>query len=145
MYLPLLKSHSGLRWIFLLLFILALVYLYQSAFRGKDNKKAILFSRLTLIVGHIQLLIGLVLYFISPKVIFMASSMKETLTRFYLVEHISLMFIAVILMTIAFSKNKNFVAYGSKGKKLFYLYSISLMLIIISIPWPFRNLGAGWF
>jgi hypothetical protein len=145
MYLPLLKSHSGLRWVFLLLFVLALVYLFRLAFQGKNDRKATIFARLSLIVAHLQLVLGLILYFISPKVIFQAASMKDAVTRFFLVEHISLMLIAIVIMTISFSRNKGLLHDRSKATKLFYSYLIAFVLIMISIPWPFRNLGAGWF
>lgn len=145
MYLPLLKSHSGLRWVFLLLFVLALVYLFRLAFQGKNDRKTKFFARLSLIVAHLQLALGLVLYFISPKVVFQAAAMKDTVTRFFLVEHISLMLIAIVIMTISFSRNKGLLHDASKAKKLFYSYLIAFVLIMISIPWPFRNLGAGWF
>ena len=145
MYLPLLKSHSGLRWIFLLLFVLALIFLFRHAFQGKNDRKAAIFARLSLIVAHVQLVLGLILYFISPKVIFQAAAMKDTVTRFFLVEHISLMLIAIVMMTVSFSRNKGLLHETPKAKKLFYSYLIAFVLIMLSIPWPFRNLGAGWF
>jgi hypothetical protein len=145
MYIPLLKSHSGLRWILLILFVSALVMLFRAAYQGKYNKKLASTAKMTLILTHIQFLLGLVLYFISPKVIFAASSMKVSVFRFYLVEHISLMLIAVILLTIGFSKAKKLLNTQAGAKKMFTYYLISFILIMISIPWPFRNFGAGWF
>ncbi|MDO8899686.1 MAG: hypothetical protein Q7V19_18695 [Bacteroidales bacterium] len=145
MYIPLLKSHSGLRWILLILFVSALVMLFRAAYQGKFSKKLVLTAKMTLILTHIQLILGLVLYFISPKVMFAASSMKVTVSRFYLVEHISLMLIAVILLTIGFSKAKNLLNTQAGAKKMFTYYLISFILIMISIPWPFRSFGAGWF
>lgn len=145
MYFPLLKSHSGLRWVLLGFFISALIMLFRAAYQGKFSKRTANTAKFTLILTHIQFLIGLVLYFISPKVIFAASSMKSTVLRFYLVEHISLMLIAVILLTIGFSKWKKAVDTQAGAKKMFTYYIISFILIMISIPWPFRNLGAGWF
>lgn len=145
MYTPLLKSHSGLRWILLILFVTALVMLFRAAYQGRFSKKLALTAKMTLIFTHIQFLLGLALYFISPKVIFAASSMKVSVSRFYLVEHISLMLIAVILLTIGFSKSKNLLHTQAGAKKMFMYCIISFILIMTSIPWPFRNLGAGWF
>ena len=95
MYNGLLHAHSGLRWI-ALFFILAAIIISFTA-KGKPysagEKKLALF---TLISFHIQLLIGLYLYFTSPKVSFAEGFMKDTLTRFYSVEHIFGMLLAIL-------------------------------------------------
>lgn len=145
MYIPLLKSHSGLRWIVVILFILAIAGLIRAAYQGKSSNRAILFAKLTLIVSHIQLLLGLWLYFISPKVVFMAESMKNKVLRFYLVEHIALMVIALAVLTIGYVKYKKTIENQSSAKSMLWYYIISFVLIMISIPWPFRGMGAGWF
>lgn len=144
LYTILLKSHSGLRWVLLAFFLLAIAQLARTAFSTcKFNPKTL--SLLTLITAHIQLLIGFVLYFISPKVIFAGASMKETVLRFYLVEHISLMLIAIVVLTIGYSKTKNIIQEAAGARKAFYYYLVSFILILVSIPWPFRIAGAGWF
>lgn len=145
MYIPLLKSHSGLRWIVVILFILAIAGLIRAAYQGKSSNRALLFAKLTLIVSHIQLLLGLWLYFISPKVVFMAESMKNKVLRFYLVEHIALMVIALAVLTIGYVKYKKTIENQSSAKSMLWYYIISFVLIMISIPWPFRGMGAGWF
>ncbi len=145
MYSILVKSHSGLRWIFIIAMIFALVSLYKSAFSAKQSGRALNYSKITLAAGHFQFLLGLILYFISPKVIFSASSMKYALSRFYLIEHISLMVIALVIMTIFYSKNKKLLQHASNSRKLFFAYLVAFLIILISIPWPFRNFGTGWF
>jgi uncharacterized protein YacL len=139
-------SHSGLRWILILLFIFALIGLFRVAFRGKScfstTRKIAL---ATLILAHIQLIIGLILYFISPLVVFSGESMSNKVMRFYLVEHISLMLIAIILVTIGYSQAKKISDEIRGFKKLFTYYLIAFILILVSIPWPFRELGAAWF
>jgi len=144
LYTILLKSHSGLRWLLLAFFILALLQLARKGFSEcRFNPKTMVL--LTLITAHVQLLIGLALYFISPKVVFAASAMKETVLRFYLVEHISLMVIALIILTIGYSKTKNKLQEIAGARKAFYYYLVSFILILASIPWPFRIAGADWF
>ncbi len=145
MYYPLLKSHSGLRWVFLIVLLLSLVYLYQAAFSNKNSDKALRFSKITVILSHIQLLLGFVLYFISPKVVFAAESMKHTLTRFYLLEHISIMVFGIAIMTGFYLKAKKSPTNSTVFKKLFYAFIIGFIFMLIAIPWPFRELGAGWF
>lgn len=146
MYNGLVHAHSGLRWIVLLLLILAVGIAFRKV-RSKSNysesdRKIALF---TLIGVHLQLVIGLVLYFISPKVEFFAGIMKDPVFRFYTVEHITLMLIAIVLITMGYSKAKRRDTAEGKFRAVGTYYGIGLLLILISIPWPFRGLGAGWF
>lgn len=140
----LLRSHSGLRWVFLTFLLASLYLMARNAFgrHGSNIKKISLFS---MIAAHVQLLIGFALYFISPKVVFGAESMKDTVLRFFLVEHMSLMLIAIALITIGYVKTKDILQTIQGAKKGFYYYLISLLIILLAIPWPFRIPGAGWF
>lgn len=139
-------AHSGLRWLVLISLIIAIVNAVgktsgQVAFTDKD-KKINLFA---LIFTHIQLLIGLVLYFISPKVIFSSEAMKSDVLRFFLVEHSLLMIIAVILITIGYSRSKKALDAGKKFKSVLIFYLLGLILMLIGIPWPFMDYGTSWF
>lgn len=146
MYPILVSAHSGLRWLVLLFLVLA-IFSSLSKWQGKKpytaNDKR--FSLLALIFTHIQLILGLILYFISPKVRFSGDVMGNTMLRFYTVEHISLMLIAIVLITMGYSRAKRATTDIGKFKQTFWFYLIGLLLILISIPWPFRNLGAGWY
>lgn len=145
MYLILQHAHSGLRWLVLLFLVLAIVFALIKWLGKKPfwetHKKYALFA---LIFTHIQLIIGLLLYFISPKVIFAAKSMKDAVDRFFLVEHMVGMLIATVLITIGYSKAKR--ALPEKSAKLvFWFYTIGLIIILASIPWPSRIPGTGWY
>jgi uncharacterized membrane protein YwaF len=70
---------------------------------------------------------------------------KTGVLRFYGMEHILLMIIAIILVTIGHAKAKRASEPSKKHKTILLFYAIGLILIIASIPWPFRQLGAGWF
>ncbi|WP_080239309.1 cytochrome B [Spirosoma rigui] len=144
MYSGLVHAHSGLRWIALVLLVAAVVVAIGK-WQGRSgytdgNRKLYLF---TLIAVHTQLLIGLVLYFISPKVDF--SQMSDKLYRFYTVEHTTGMLIAIILITIGYSRSKRASEAVTKQRLIGIFYGIGLLLILASIPWPFRIPGAGWF
>jgi fatty-acid desaturase len=146
MYQLLVHTHSGLRWIVLLTLVVAIVNAIgktdgSRAFRNKDRR----LSLMALIFVHLQLIIGLILYFISPLVIFAGESMKNAILRFYLVEHILLMLVSIILITVGFSRAKRAIDEGKKFKNILVFYLIGLVLILISIPWPFRFDTAGWF
>jgi hypothetical protein len=99
----------------------------------------------TLIVSHIQLLIGLVLYFVTPRfqAFFgeggMGTIMKDSELRLYLVEHPLIMIIALVLITMGYSKHKKKLTSKPKFKTLSIFYGIALIFVLSRIPW------AAWF
>lgn len=141
MYEGLLHAHSGLRWIVLLLIIINVFNAIGGLGGGKvfssGDKKLSLFA---LIFTHLQAVLGLSLYFMSPKVEFGANTMSNSVFRFFTVEHTIMMLIAIVLVTLA-----NRAAKQGNVKKVFWLYFISLIIILAAIPWPFRELASGWF
>lgn len=144
MYTGLVHAHSGLRWIALILLVAA-VAVAIGKWQGRSgytdsNRKLYLF---TLIAVHTQLLIGLILYVISPKVNF--SLLSEKLYRFYTVEHTVGMLIAIVLITIGYSRSKRVADAVTKQRLISVFYGIGLILILASIPWPFRIAGSGWY
>jgi hypothetical protein len=137
----LLHLHNFLRWVILFFLLIAVV---QSLGRKPGLKKTSLWL---LIASHITLLIGLYQYFTSSKAgyIFIklygfGAVMKDSAMRFWAVEHITGMLIAIILITIARGKAK-------RGGFPSVLYLLALLIILAVIPWPFRELGIGrpWF
>jgi hypothetical protein len=141
----LVKSHSGLRWMLLAAILVAIVRFASAATARKKVRNLGPYALTALILLHIQVLVGLWLYVISPKVIFAASAMKVGVQRFFLVEHISLMILAAVLMTIGYSTTKKQINTPYGGKKLLFYYLIALFLILLAIPWPFRGFGTAWF
>lgn len=139
MYTGLTHAHSGWRWIVLILLLTAI---FQAFFQSGKKTKLPLFA---MIATHIQLVLGIILYFISPKVLFAAETMKVPLNRFYTVEHTTLMLLAIVLITLGYGKWKRANTVENSAKKVATYYLIGLILILAGIPWPFRNLGAGWF
>ena len=144
MYPGLVHAHSGLRWIVLVLLVIASVVAIGKWLGGSGytdgNRKLYLF---TLIAVHTQLILGLILYFISPKV--NLSLLSEKIYRFYSVEHSTGMLIAIILVTIGYSLSKRAVDATKKQRLVGIFYGIGLVLILASIPWPGRIAGAGWY
>ncbi|GGZ84742.1 hypothetical protein [Algibacter mikhailovii] len=97
-------------------------------------------SLFTLIVSHIQLLIGLVLYFVSPRLqlfgeLGMGGVMKDAVNRLYLVEHPFINIVAVALITIGYSKHKKKLTSNAKLKTIAIFYTIALVLFLSRIPW----------
>ena len=146
MYNALSHMHSGLRWIALILLIFAIFNAVTRKKTGFYEKKDKLINLFTMISLHIQLLTGLILYFISPKVNFVEGWMKEASNRFYGMEHILMMVIAITLVTIGRKKAEKLDTPISKHKKIITFFILALVLILAGIPWPFRTeLGGQWF
>lgn len=146
MFSGIVHAHSGLRWILLVLLIAATFNAFKKwkgneKFVDLDNK----LSLFTLIFAHIQLLLGLFLFFKSPKVMLSGLDMANAVARFFTVEHTLGMLVAIVLITLGRVQSKKLTDDALKHKKIFVMFFIALLLIIVSIPWPFRNLGASLF
>jgi len=89
----------------------------------------------------LQLLIGLILFFFSPFVRWFQEDldvsliMKNEQLRLYNVEHPLLMIIAVVLITIGYSKHKKKLPSASKFKTLSIFYTLALIAVLLMIPW----------
>lgn len=139
-------THSGLRWILLLLLVVTVFSVVIKVIRkGKYSTVDQKLGMFTMSFTHIQLLIGLLLYFISGKVVFSMQSMSNDLLRFFLVEHIGLMLVAVALITIGYVKVKKLTESRMKLKTSLIFYGVALLLILIAIPWPWQLYSAAWF
>ncbi len=145
----LLHTHSLLRYILLAL-ILITIFKAFSGWLGKkqylpEDKKLALY---TLISAHLQLVIGLTLFFISPIVQVglsdMGAAMKDPELRFWAVEHISLMLFSIVLITIGYSKAKKGQTDEEKHKRIAIFYVLALAMIFIAIPWPWSSISRGW-
>ncbi|MGB0933415.1 MAG: hypothetical protein ACPGU5_03975 [Lishizhenia sp.] len=142
----LVKAHSGLRYVVLLLLVIAIFNAIAGIKKGEYLKKDKMINLFTMISLHIQLLLGLILYFTSEKVQFIEGFMKNPQYRFYAIEHILMMLIAIVLITIGRKKAEKKPNDTQKHRKILQFYTVGLILIFLAIPWPFlRNVGAGWF
>ena len=102
-------------------------------FTDKDRKMGLL----GLIPAHLQWVIGIILYFVSPLGIASANEgfMKNSVARLYVLEHPLMMILAVVLITIGYSKAKRQVGTGNGFKSIAIFYGIALVLILSRIPW----------
>ena len=123
-----------------LLFIAALNALVglskKRAFLPKDRQIALI----ALIFSHIQLVIGVVLLLTSPKMdaakqLGMGAVMKNADLRLVLVEHPLMNLIALMLITIGWSKHKKDITDAGKFKKIGYLYAVGLIILLLRLPW----------
>lgn len=147
----LVHAHSGLRWVALFLLIFAIINAARSQASGRYEKKDKMINLFAMVMLHIQLLIGLALYFLSPKVQFvegwMSSDVAGGMYRFYGLEHFLGMIIAIAVVTMGRSKaEKKLKGTRDKHRRIMISYAIGLLIILASIPWPFREaLRGSWF
>ena len=133
--------HSGWAYITLLIIIIAVVNAIIGVTSNKEFKeKDLRIPLFALIIAHIQLLIGLINYFTSAPFSFlkangMGAAMKDPEMRLAIVEHPLMMIIAVILITIGFSKHKNKDTDKAKFKTIAIYYGVALLFILSRIPW----------
>ena len=141
MYTGLLHTHNMFRWLVLIVIVLAVVFAFIGWFNKRDwNKKDNTTGLILTIFMDIQFLVGIILYaFVSPltKAAFsdFGAAMKNSALRFYAVEHILLMIIALVLVHIGRSKTKKAVAPWKKHRVAAIYYGIALVLILVGIPW----------
>lgn len=144
MYDFVLLLHSWLRWVVVILAVLVLFralmgVMNKSAFSAADDKASLFF----MISCDVQLLIGLLLYvFLSPITAAafqdFGSAMKDATLRYFAVEHLSMMLIALVLVHIGRSRSKKATTDLAKHKALLIYYGIAVLLMFASIPWATR-------
>lgn len=135
MYTAIQTAHS----IFAYIVLALLFFASLNAITGLTGKrlfkdKDLRLSLFALIVSHLQLLLGLILYFVSPKGIALLGNMEKS-ARLTSLEHPLINAIALVLITIGWSKHKKEESNNGKFKKIAVFYTIGLILILSRIPW----------
>ncbi|GAB3654394.1 hypothetical protein GCM10028791_25050 [Echinicola sediminis] len=131
--------HSGMA--YLVLAGLAIVFIYSligalsnKDFTDKDRK----FGLIGLIPAHIQLLAGLLIYFISPlgfSNLSGGNAMGDPVSRLYALEHPLINILAIVLITVGYSRAKKLSVSKARFRSLYMFYGIALLLILSRIPW----------
>ena len=135
MYNLLQSLHSWWAYLAVLVLIIAVVnslmgYTSKRYFESKDLR----ISLFALIFMHIQLVLGLLVYFVSPLGFDSLGEMKDATIRLTSLEHPLINSIAIAVITIGWSKHKK--AEGTlKFRKILFFYGIGLLLILSRIPW----------
>ncbi len=125
------SAHSGWRYVVLALLIFAVISALAGWMGNKQysegNRKLNVF---TLISAHIQFLFGLILYFLSPLT---KGPMSDSIFRYWKVEHISMMIIAIILITVGNARSKKGTEGVKKHKNIAIFFGLALISIIVAI------------
>lgn len=133
--------HSYWAYLTLLMIVIASLNALFKFFGNKEFQATdFRISLFTLIVTHIQLLLGLVLYFAADYFSLisgmgMKSVMGDKLLRSNIVEHPLMMIIAVVLITVGYSKHKKKLTSKPKFKMLAIFYTLALVCVLAKIPW----------
>ncbi len=131
-------------WAYLVVFVVGIATINAIAgfFGNKEySPKDFRLALFALITTHIQFLIGLVLFFVSPLGLQnimnngMGEVMGNSLYRLYAVEHPTVMILTVVFITFGYSKHKKKLVSKPKFKMLAIFYTIALLLLLSRIPW----------
>ena len=130
------SAHSGWAYLVLIALLIAVVI----SFLGMNSKKEFTpndrkFALLGLIATHLQLVIGLILYFVSPLGLASLGQMSDKALRLTSLEHPFVNLLAIILITAGWSKHKKAAESHTKFKSITIFYGIGLLLILSRIPW----------
>lgn len=150
MYTGLLHLHNLLRYAVVILLIIAVInafvgWLSKKPYTPRDNK----ISLFLLISAHLQLVVGLVLYFISPVVQSglsdMGTAMRDNVLRFWTVEHSLSMIIGIGIITLGRIMSKRGKNDNVKHRRAAVYFVLAMILIFSAIPWPFSDVPRDWF
>jgi len=146
MYSTILILHNVLRWGVLLFGLYAITKSVLGLINKREFTKQANISH-AIFVGfcHTQLLLGIVLYVISPKVDAalangFGAAMKDSYSRLLAVEHISINIIGIALIQVGRTLSKKAIDAAAKYKKSLIFFSIGFILILSRIPWQYSPL-----
>ncbi|WP_267403030.1 MULTISPECIES: hypothetical protein [unclassified Chryseobacterium] len=146
MYQTLTFLHSTFRWLVLLSLLYAIFCAYKGYFSNKEFSKTDNTVRhWTATIAHVQLILGIIFYSQSPIIKYFwknFSDAKQSLDLlFFGLIHISLMLLAIVLITIGSAVSKRKPTDKEKFKTMLIYFFIALLIIFIAIPWPFSPLA----
>ena len=140
MYNTIKNLHSYWAYFVILILVVAVINALIKRVQNKDyTDKDLRIFLFALVFSHLQLLIGLVLYFVSPMFVLWeelgGEVMKNATARLYLVEHPLVNILAIVLITVGFSKHKKKETSAAKFKTILLMYLIAIVLLLSRIPW----------
>lgn len=142
MYPEILALHSLFRWLVVASLLFAIYRGYKGWFSDKSFSKFDNSVRQwTAIIAQIQLVIGILLYSISPLVHYFLNNFKKALPqreiRFFGMEHAVMMIIAIVIITIGSVRAKRKSTDKEKYKTMSIWFTIGILIILTSMPLPF--------
>ncbi len=149
MYPITLLAHSYLRWVVIGLAIWSFVRNTSGLSKGEWTKTDDRISIYLLAAVDLQLLLGLLLYFVLSPVTAaafadMKGAMKTAAVRFWAVEHLTTMLLAVAALHIARSKSKKAETGAARHKIMAIGVGFFLLFVFLAYPWPWTSYGRPW-
>jgi hypothetical protein len=132
-------AHSGLAYLALLALILVILWSLVGALSGREfQEKDRKIALVAFILCHIQLLVGLILYFVSPlgfSLFAGGEAMSVAEYRLTALEHPLINIVAIVLISVGFIRAKKLESSKAKFRSIYMLYAVGLVLILSRIPW----------
>jgi len=139
MYTGLQHAHSGIAYLALLVLILVMLWSLVGALSGREfQEKDRKIALIAFILCHVQLLVGLILYFVSPVGYVLLSgegAMSDAAARLTALEHPLINIVAIMLISIGYIRAKKLESSKAKFRSIYMLYAVGLVLILSRIPW----------
>lgn len=147
LYNVVLEIHSIVRWVVILAALFALIRAitglsFRRGYMATDNRAGLWFTT----AMDIQLLVGIILYFfLSPTTTLalqnFSSVMASSTGRFFSLEHVLLMVIAVIVAHVGRAMARRAPTAAQKHRRSLIWFGLSLLIVLAAIPWPFLSYG----
>lgn len=149
LYLAVRDLHNITRWLILLTAAIALFVNYRGWLTGAEwrdeDRRA---GRWFVLCLHLQLCLGLALYVLSPLVGTawqdLALAMSDRTQRFFSTEHPVQMLTAIVIATIGHARARRAPTSRARFRRAALSYSVSLLLILAAVPWPFSSHSRTW-
>jgi hypothetical protein len=139
MYTGLQHLHSGIAYLALAGLVLVIIYALIGSLSGREfTEKDRKIAMIAFILSHIQLLVGLILYFVSPlgfSLLTGGGAMSDSAARLTALEHPLINIIAIIVISVGYIRAKKITISRSKFRSIYMMYAIGLVLILSRIPW----------
>jgi predicted acyltransferase len=139
MYTGLQHTHSGLAYLALLALVLVIIWALVGALSGREfQEKDRKIALIAFILCHIQLLVGLILYFVSPigfSLLSGGGAMADATARLTALEHPAINILAIVLISVGFIRAKKLESSKAKFRSIYMMYALGLLLILSRIPW----------
>ena len=139
MYTGLQHTHSGLAYLALLALVLVIIWALVGALSGREfQEKDRKIALIAFILCHIQLLVGLILYLVSPlgySLLAGGGAMADATARLTALEHPLINILAIVLVSVGFIRAKKLESSTAKFRSIYMMYAVGLVLILSRIPW----------
>ncbi len=139
MYTGLQHLHSGVAYLAILALILVIFWMLIGSLSGREfTEKDRKIGMIGFILSHIQLLFGLILYFVSPlglTLLLSGTAMSDSVARLTALEHPLINIVAIALISVGYIRAKKMTISRARFRSIYMMYAIGLVLILSRIPW----------